>query len=161
MAEVAVAFAGFASVVGIFAGRSGHQASRIDANRLRTMLTCSLSVVALSLVPFVPLGYGVSESASWRMSSAAVLAATVGVAARILLDYAALRRAGGRVGVGIRVLNSILVIVPLLLATSNLIGWSGTSAPASYLVSLLSLLLLAGIMFARLIESFLLVPPAA
>jgi hypothetical protein len=44
------------------------------------------------------------------------------------------------------------------LAVFNLLGGSESSAPGNYLVGLLSLLALAGLQFARLIDSLVLAP---
>ena len=159
-AEVAVTFAGFASLVALFGSRSSRDGLHIDGNRLRTMVVCSLLVVALALFPFVPLRYGLSQATVWRVASGALLLATIWLTLRILRDYSAVRNAGIRLGRFIRVLNSFLVLGPMALATANLLGVSGAAAPAHYLVGLLSLLGLAGVQFARLIDSLVMVPAA-
>jgi hypothetical protein len=152
-AEVAVTFAGFASLVSIFGGRTSRDGAHIDRNRLRTMLVCSLAVAALCFVPFVPQQYGLAEATSWRLSSVALLAAILGLVARVARDYRAVREAGIRLSLGIRILNSGLLLGPLLLAIANVAGWSGTYTSGHYLVCLLALLALAGVQFARMIDS--------
>jgi hypothetical protein len=159
-AEVAVTFAGFASLVALIGSRSSRDGLHIDANRLRTMVVCSLLVVALALFPFVPFRYGLPESAVWRLSSGAVLLAVIWLALRVARDYRAVRAAGIRLGLFIRVLNSALVLGPMAIAVFNILGGSESSAPANYLVSLLSLLALAGVQFARLIDSLVQAPSA-
>ena len=155
-AEVAVTFAGFASLVAMFGSRASRDGLHIDANRLRTMVVCSLLVVALALFPFVPFRYGLSEAAVWRISSGALLLAVIWLALRIARDYNAVRAAGIQLSRFIRVLNAGLVLCPMALAAFNVLGGAESSAPANYLVGLLSLLALAGVQFARLIESLVL-----
>ena len=159
-AEVAVTFAGFASLVALIGSRSSRDGLHIDANRLRTMVVCSLLVVALALFPFVPFRYGLPEAAVWRISSGALLLAVIWLTLRIARDYSAVRGAGIRLGLLIRVLNAGLVLGPMGIAAFNLLGASEASAPANYLVGLLSLLALAGVQFARLIDSLILAPAA-
>ncbi len=52
IAEVAVAFAGFASLVGILGQRSSRDDPRVLGVRMRGMILFSLLAVAFSLVPF-------------------------------------------------------------------------------------------------------------
>jgi len=157
-AEVAVTFAGFASLVALFGSRASRDGLHIDGNRLRTMVVCSLLVVALALFPFVPFRYGLPEAVVWRVSSGALLLAVIWLTLRIARDYGAVRAADIRLGLFIRVLNSGLVFGPMALALFNLFGGSEASAPGNYLVGLLSLLALAGVQFARLIDSLVMAP---
>jgi hypothetical protein len=159
-AEVAVTFAGFASLVAMFGARASRDGLHIDANRLRTMVVVSLLVAALALFPFVPFRYGLPEAVVWRISSGALLLAVIWLTLRIARDYGAVRAAGIRLGRFIRVLNSGLVFGPMVLAVINVLGGSEASAPGNYLVGLLSLLALAGVQFARLIDSLVLAPRA-
>ena len=158
-AQVAVTFAGFASLVSVFGGRATRDGAHIDGNRLRTMMLSSLLVGALSLVPFVPLRYGVGEEEGWRIASGVMLLGVVWLAWRALRDTRVARDAGIRIGRGIFWLNGLLLLVPLALSAYNAAGWSDDAAPANYLLALLDLLVLAGIQFARLIESLVLAPP--
>ncbi len=68
-AEIAVAFAGFASLVTILGRRSSRVDPRIIAMRFRGMLTNSLLVVAFSMIPLLLFRYGLRETAVWRISS--------------------------------------------------------------------------------------------
>jgi hypothetical protein len=51
IAEVAVAFAGFASIVSVLASHAGRDNPGLDATRLRMMLYTSLSATCLCFVP--------------------------------------------------------------------------------------------------------------
>lgn len=70
-AELAVAFAGFSSLVGIFARRRDEGVDRRVVNALRVMLDYALITLFACLVPFLPMLAGASEPAVWQFSSAA------------------------------------------------------------------------------------------
>jgi hypothetical protein len=53
IAEISVAFAGFASLASIFGRRSSPSEGCVDAGRVINMLTVSLTVTGLALFPFV------------------------------------------------------------------------------------------------------------
>ena len=67
ISEVAVAFAGFASLVSVLGQRSSRDDVRVSSIRMRAMVLYSLLVVAFSLLPFVLNRYGLSEVAVWRV----------------------------------------------------------------------------------------------
>jgi hypothetical protein len=69
VAELAVAFAGFASLVSILGTRRGRDAPEIDALRLRGMLETSLLVAAFALVPILVHESGLDAALSWRVSA--------------------------------------------------------------------------------------------
>ncbi len=66
IAEIGVAFAGFASLITLI----GRSSEYIDSSRLLGMVKNSLMVVAFALFPFVPAGFGLSEPTIWRVSGA-------------------------------------------------------------------------------------------
>ena len=65
-AEIAVAFAGFASLISLL----GQSSEVLDSSRLLGMVRTSLLVTAFSLLPFVPAALGSSPLAAWRLSGA-------------------------------------------------------------------------------------------
>jgi hypothetical protein len=69
VAELAVALAGFASIVAVIGQRQGRDSTEIDAIRLQWMLGISLYTAACALLPSLPLNAGVSENLTWRMCS--------------------------------------------------------------------------------------------
>jgi hypothetical protein len=73
-AEVAIALAGFASLVTVI-DRGGSDPLALDANRLRNLIDVSLIVVVFSLFPMVPFEFGVSVESAWRLSAAVFLVA--------------------------------------------------------------------------------------
>jgi hypothetical protein len=76
-AELAVAFAGFSSLVGVFSrGRDG-KIGREVVNPLRVMLDYSLIALFSSLGPFLPMIAGATEVVVWQFSSGLWIAAIV------------------------------------------------------------------------------------
>ena len=86
IAEISVAFAGFASLASIFGRRSGHDDARVDAGRLLNMLTTSLTVTLLALVPFVLILLEIPTRWVWGISGG------IGVVAIFVFGPAVLRR---------------------------------------------------------------------
>ena len=79
IAEVAVAFAGFASLVSILGQRSAQDNFHVSSVRMRAMVLYSLLVVTFSLFPFVFNRYGLRDEAVWRVSSALFAIAVLAV----------------------------------------------------------------------------------
>jgi hypothetical protein len=79
-AEVGVAFAGFAGLVTILAGRARRSEERaaLDLVFLHTVLATSLSVVAFALLPPSLIDMGVQPDIALRISSALFLVVSVG-----------------------------------------------------------------------------------
>jgi hypothetical protein len=67
IAEVAVGFAGFASIVTVL-GRRRYPQSLQDSLRLRIMLVYSVMVVFLCIIPEILNGYGLPVGTVWRAS---------------------------------------------------------------------------------------------
>jgi hypothetical protein len=157
IAEVAVAFMGFASLVSILGQRSSRDSAVVQAARLRGLITSSLVVVAFAFFPFVPHLFGSSQLAVWRISSAVLVVAGAGIAGVAFGNIGRVRRAGpippGFAWRGV-VIGMILMVAEALLL-GNALGAFPVSAAAIYIVSLLLLLGLAGFMFANLLLSFL------
>ena len=61
VAEIAVAFAGFAGLVTVIAQRLSGADTSVAAIRLQGMLVLSLLVAAFSFVPQLVAGFGLSE----------------------------------------------------------------------------------------------------
>jgi hypothetical protein len=151
IAEVGVAFAGFASIVSVLARRSGSDSAYLDASRLRGMLFSSLSAVALCFVPLVPFQYGLSAEVAWRISGGALIVGSGLPFLRGYLDYRIFSQAGVVPGLAIRITVIALCVVPALMGLGLLLGFADS---ATYITGVLLLLASAGIGFARLILSF-------
>jgi len=155
LAEVAVAFAGFASLVSILGRGTSADDPRVLSLRMRAMLLTSLLVVAFSLIPVILSGYGAGADVVWTASSLLLLTAT-------LTYYGWLQRAIltlGRAGltpsrfqrrVIIPTLLLTLLVVSLLLLANVVMAM-----PAVYLTALALLLFQSGFAFTLIVFSFL------
>jgi hypothetical protein len=96
VAEVAVAFAGFAGLVTVLTQRLGESQREFDIVRFRDMLLLSLIAGAFALFPTLPASFGASEPTTWRVSSALFVAAWAAFALQGLLAGFRLSRSGAR-----------------------------------------------------------------
>lgn len=155
LAEVAVAFAGFASLVGILGRGTSKADPRVLSLRMRAMLLTSLLVVGFSLFPVILDWYGWSDRGEWIGSSLALLL-TNGVYFYWLekgirtLGRAGLTPSLFQRRVIIPTLLLTLLVVSVLLVV-NLFIWS----PAPYLTALALLLFQSGFAFCLIVFSFL------
>lgn len=149
-AEVAVAFAGFASVVTVFRRREHGGWVPQDVLRFQLMITASLSVVFFALLPFAIGFFGASEPGVWSYGSGALavylvlisvlvarrtLLLTTGTALNPYISWSFL--ASGTVVIALLALNAADVFL------EREIG--------PYFLGLLYLLVLAGVSFARML----------
>ncbi len=152
IAELAVAVAGFASLVAVIGRRQGRDYPHWDAARLGSMLETSLLVIAFSLLPLLPFKAGLSAEFSWRISagvfavSGVALALHQGRRARKLPGYSFLRPWTILFGV----LSGSAVLV-LALGASGLLD----VVEATYLWGLYAYLARSGLLFLRLVRSLL------
>ena len=155
IAEVAVAFVGFASIVGILGRRSTSSPSSLNALRMRIMVLHGLVVVAFSLVPYLLYSYGVDGVSVWRASSGlyVIVSAIVGVSLgsrvrRALSSAVARQDRVGVVAIGI-------FAVEVVLSLGNVLGLFQQVAAAIYLTTLALRMLLSGLAFSSVIFSFI------
>ena len=155
IAEVAVAFAGFASLVGMLGQRTSADDPRVLGFRMRAMLLTSLIVVAFSIFPVVLVRYGGSQGFIWITTSSILLGASVGYFSWFWVSLGALGRAGV-----ITTKFQRRVIIPTLLST--LVGLAALlivnvflASPAIYLTALSLLLFQSGFAFCLIVFSFL------
>ena len=155
IAEVAVAFAGFASLVGLLGKGSSADDPRVLGFRMRAMLLTSLLVVAFSLFPILFDRYGASQRWVWTASSLALLVVSLRYAYWFWESLVALGRAEVlstkfQRRVIIPTLLSALVGLGVLLVVNVIIA-----APAVYLTALAVLLFQSGFAFCLIVFSFL------
>ncbi len=154
-AEMAVAFAGFASLVTILGRRSSRVDPRIIAMRFRGMLTNSLLVVAFSMIPLVLFRYGLGEMVVWRLSSV-LLALAGGInflalflhARPLLMEAVPISSVRRAVTFGLIGLAEVVLVL-------NASGVAKPIAGAAYLTGLLLFLSIAGFAAAWLFLTFL------
>lgn len=149
-AEVAVAFAGFASVVTAFRRREHADWDAQDVLRFRLMIASSLAVVLFALIPFALMFFGASESRALILSSgllALYLVASLAAAARRTRSLTSTRALNPYISVSF----SAGALLVLALELSNVAGLFSGRELGPYFVGLLYLLVLAGVAFARML----------
>ena len=150
IAQIAVAFAGFASLVAVIGHRRGHDHPSWDAARLEGMLRLSLFTGAFALLPFIPYQAGLSQMTTWRLCAG--LFAGSGVCTML---YTIKRlRAVPNIRIATRwgfFWMSLSFSAQGILAAAS-IGWIARPA-AAYLFGLYAYLVLTGLIFLRLIKS--------
>ena len=146
MAEVSVAFAGFASITVLFRGRGAGEWTIPDKLRYGAMLRGSLCACLFSLFPIVLLQSGVSETWTWSLTSACLL--VYGVALSRVFVY--LFRVGARPNVEI-IRNVTAAGLNILLQLLNLLGIGFNREAAPVLLGVGLLLANAGANFYRLV----------
>ena len=148
-AEIAVAFAGFSSVVVVFRNRGSGTWAGLDAFRYRSMLSGSLLAAAYAGLPMVVSWLGFPRELVWRVSSAALLvwfAVLVFVQFRTRSLFPTL---GGTVRWILFLSTSVGIAVWLSL---NVIGVVPDGPAEPYLVGVTWILFLAGWQFFQLVS---------
>jgi hypothetical protein len=146
VAEVAIALAGFAALVGVLGRRSGRTKEREVGLRLLFGLEASLLVVAAALLPIVPLSFGLSDELVWRGSALLYLIADLGLAYMIFrrsrpLEIPAVAQPGmSRAIWTVSASGQILLLVALM-------GFVPEYSPAVYLTVLYLNLVNSGLAF--------------
>lgn len=158
IAEVAVAFAGFASLVGILGQRSSRDDTRVLGVRMRAMILFSLLAMAFSLLPSILDRFGLSDAAVWRTSSSVFLVCLLLVFLWLAPTLARLRLVRQN-RPRVRFVILPLLFTGLVTALGALIADVLLLAPAAvaalYALALFALLLLASLAFALILFSFL------
>ena len=155
LAEVAVAFAGFASLVGVLGQRTSADDPLVIGVRMRGMLLSSLLVVAFSIFPILLGRFGASPELTWRASSLVLLAATASYYVWFLRAVSALGRTKiPTTNFQLKVIIPILLLLALSLGTL-LVANGFFATPAVYLTALALLLFQSGFAFCLIVFSFL------
>ena len=155
VAEVAVAFAGFASLVGILGRGTSHADPRVLSLRMRAMLLTSLLVVAFSLVPVILHGYGAAPHLNWTASSLVLLLAVLVYGWWLQQAILFLGKAGLTPTHFQRRIIIPALLLTLLAATVLLLANLIVAVPAIYLTALALLLFQSGFAFVLIVFSFL------
>jgi hypothetical protein len=151
IAEVSVAFAGFAGIVAVFRRRDLEEWAPLDATRFRFMVECSLANILFALLPFVFHHLGASPTLTWSACSGLMAAALVGL---FISGSFRVRRAGSQgAGVNLALLRFLqavtLLTLALLVLNALRIGFKAEFGP--YLAALAWLLAASGVNFFRLL----------
>lgn len=154
VAEVAAAFAGFATLAAVITNRREHDSDEEVAVRFQTLLIYSLSTIGFSFLPLIPPWYGYSSESTWYVSIW-----LFGTSIACINLWMALRYRGTVATVRRRVLIPWVLAVwaPVLLAGLGSAG-IGTNA-ANYRVALLATLFISAAAFVRVIGSMIPISP--
>jgi len=148
IAQISIAFAGFAGVVAAFS--KFRLAPEAAIFRVRLMVVVALVTLLFSLFPFLPPKFGLSASASWRLSAFLLGIIIFSLSLWSWSDLRPLYQAGLLKTQKITAawyLFSALLIVALFLSASGLIN---SIAPAIYLTGLFFGLALCSFYFVML-----------
>jgi hypothetical protein len=155
VAEVAVAFAGFASLVGILGRGTSAADPRVLSLRMRAMLLTSLLVVGFSLVPVILDGYGAAPHLNWTASTLLLLFAVIVYGWWLQQSIFFLGREGLTPTRFQRRVIIPALLLTLLAATILLLANLVVALPAIYLTALALLLFQSGFAFTLIVFSFL------
>jgi len=156
VAEVAVAFAGFAGLVTVLSQRLSRTQAQFDVARFRDMLLLSLIASAFALFPVLPATFGASEEITWRVSSLLFALAWAGYGLQGLAAGVRLTRAGTRPFARPLFWNNLAVHLPVtfaLLGVAADVGFLAGVRSAVYVTALFATLYLAGAYFVALFVS--------
>jgi hypothetical protein len=156
VAQIAVAFAGFGAIANGMRPRGAQ--SPIDAHQLRTMVESSVLVMVFALTPWALALFELPDASVWR-GSAILFLIGLGIAfPGWLKRVRGVRKIAGfpvqMLLVGISVLAVSLVMFALCAFGAPIAG----NFAATYFAGLFPYLLVEGLLFSRLILSFL-TPP--
>ena len=153
VAELAVAFGGFATLAGVLGKPRSADAAYMNASRLRGMLESALLALGFALIPFVPFLFGFSQDTSWRIAAAVFLVANCIRIFSLYRRFASIRAAGASMGWLVIVLAAQAASIFALLCVA--VGLSGEHAGATYVLSLFIALFVSAVLFLRLAHGLL------
>jgi len=154
IAQLSVAFAGFASLASALGNRNRRDETRVDAGRLINMLVVGLCTAMLALVPFVLTLFGSSASIVWRSSAATALGTMVLFAPGLAMRTRRMQRYAG-FNIRSNVVNFGLAAIAAFRFGFCAFGLPALRLSASYVAGLVALLLICAIVFFRVITSLL------
>jgi len=149
-AEIAVAFAGFASLIGLF-GRSPGAVQKV---RLIAMVRSALIATAFSLLPFVPLALGTSKWTSWRVAAGLLLVVS-GTNTFFVWRQVYRTWKQGQLKFRVGYFTIPMAALHLVLAGAACVAASPARAAGLYLASVAALLAVSGVLFLGVLTAFL------
>jgi hypothetical protein len=148
LGEIAVAFAGFASLVSILSGRSSGEQLVANIVRLRGMLSAAIIVLAFSFAPFLPAKFGASDELSWRAAGAVF---TVFCLAPLPFTYR--RVLSSPVNRQVAISLGLMRLVAGLALGASVAALSYTAVVGAYHLTLFVFLATSSILFVRVVTS--------
>ena len=150
IAELAVAFAGFASIVVLFQHRDPASWPPAVPVRLRAMVESSLATLYGALLPFLLHHLGLTEPELWAWSSVAIAVALV------VVGVAFYRRAlphlpSGNLSRTFTLAVASVAVLVVLLQLANAIGFVFRPSFGPYLAGVIWSLVVASLVFLRMV----------
>ena len=154
IAPITAAFAGFGSLASGLGQRQGGDHARVDAMRLGSMLSASLSATLLALLPATLSGLFLDDRLAIRTSA---LISAIAIIALAPVSVARARKIRGLPGfsVGGAVANTACTLLALSAFALCLLAIPADRIEALYLLGLMALLGSSVVMFSRVIASML------
>jgi hypothetical protein len=152
LAQVSATFAGFSGIIGVFRRSSSLSDLELGALQVRAVVELAVLATLLALLPFVPDGFGASQTLTWRICSAiagvAFLSGAVGAMRRLRLSMGSgpLSMDPVLFGVAGSVVGTCQVVLWM-----NAFGLTSSAAATLYVFALFLALTHAGFMFVRLL----------
>jgi hypothetical protein len=152
IAEIAVAFAGFAALVSVLGRRQDSETRSLDALRLQLMLEVTLEVALFALLPLPFIGV-ISEPEIWRIASGLRLIGLLGSIAYSMHRARLQPRAFEQRWLTVSTLS--LAALGLLVNLANVFGLGGSHAFSLFLASMVAGLTSSGLLFLAVAGSVL------
>ena len=154
ISPIAAAFAGFGSLASGLGQHRGGSHTRVDAMRLGSMLSASLSATLLALLPAAFTALFPNEELAVRASALVAVIWIVGVAPIHVSRSLKIRNLSGH-STAAFVANSVCALIALAAFTLCLLAIPPARIEALYLLGLVGLLGSSVVMFSRVIASLL------
>jgi len=145
-AEVSVAFTGFIGIFLVLAAREGRFAPG-DAFVIRLIVICSIGPVFFSVLPLVLYGLGLSGTPLWRISTTGIALTGVAAIVHLARQLRTLERGEGRaLNYGV-----LLWVIAATSCVTNAVGWPWAPSGGMYLLTVWSIVGIAGGNFVELL----------
>ncbi len=154
ISELSVAFAGFASLASILGRRFSKDDSQVAAHRLLHMLTVSLAITVLALVPLLPMLLEWSPRWVWGASGAVSLATIALLSPSIIRRSSQMRQYPG-FNPWTNALHYTLFIGAVVGFLCSAFGIPPANPFVTYFGSIVALLASCAMLFFRVIASLL------
>lgn len=152
MAEVAIAFAGFSSIVAIFLRRESRGWTRQDVLRLWQLIIYSLAALFFALFPFSLYYCGLADSSIWMVSSSLLgVFIALNTAGSLFSVFRALGEDEFALSRAVVATVTSLAVAALSVQVLNVLGVIFERGLGGYLIGVLWLLLASGFFFVRLL----------
>ena len=145
IAELAVALAGFASLVSVIARSRNNRSRAIDAFRLHTMLEMALRNAAFALAPLPFLQMLPSDPIVWRVASGLYMISTALYMVRARMRARSLEGVASEPWILVSTLS--IASISFVMNFTNVVGLGGSNAFSIYLGVLVLGLVTTGVLF--------------